>query len=159
MKHHITYKILLTFGILSNFLIFSCGQGEVDGTHTEIFNYQNNTTFLIEIQESKKGVVSTFNIQPTESLNYKIQVGTGGNCSINGIVNNNSECLLWYSDLIKIIFNSTRYLEFTRESISDFNLLNLDNYEVETINNERVYSYNFSELDYDNAEDCNGNCE
>ena len=159
MKHHIMYKILLTFGILSNFLIFSCGQGEVEDIYTEIFNYQNNTNFLIEIQESKNGVVSKFNIQPTESLNYKIQVGTGGNCSINGIVNSNSECLLWYSDYIKIILNSTRHLEFTRESISDFNLLNLDNYEVETINNERIYSYNFTESDYENAEDCDGDCE
>ena len=37
--------------------------------------------------------------------------------------------------------------------------LNIDNYDVETIDKVRIYSYNFTDLDYNNAEDCNGNCE
>ena len=158
MKHQIMYRTLLIFGILSNFFILSCSPREVDGVYADIFNYQNNTNFPIKIQETKNGVISEFNIQPTESLNYEIQPVLG-NCRINGIINRNSECLLWSSDYIKIIFNSTKYLEFTRESISDFNLLSLDNYDVETIDKVRIYTYNFSELNYESAEDCNGNCE
>lgn len=153
------YKTLLIFGILSNFLFISCNEGEVDRIYTEVFNYHNNSDFSIKIQESKDSVITEFNIPPSEILIYKIQVVTGGSCSINGVINSNSECLLWTSDSLKIIFNSTKYVEFTRDNTTDFNLLNLDNYNVETINNERIYTYNFTELDYNNAMDCNGNCE
>ena len=39
------------------------------------------------------------------------------------------------------------------------NILKQENYDYEKVNKEDIYSYNFTELDYNNAEDCNGSCE
>ena len=160
MKHRIMYKTLLIFGIFSNFLLLNCDEGEVERIYTETYNYNNNNTFhTLKLLEWKQGNQTVFTIQPNKTLNNKIILGTGGECSVNEITSESPECLLIYSDSIKVIFNNSRFLKFNRDTNSSMNILKQENYDYEKVNNEHVYTYNFTELDYNNAEDCNGNCE
>ena len=69
-----------------------------------------------------------------------------------------SDCLLLYSDSIKIIFDNSKFLEFNSDTNSNLNILKQENYNSENTNDEYNYEYSFSELDYNNAENCNGNC-
>lgn len=149
-------KIPLIFGILSNLLI-GCSDGE-SKIITETYNYINSTQYNIRIQEWKQNNTNEFIIAPQQSLFYKIILGVGSSCSINGNMSDKSDCLLLYSDSIKIIFDNSKFLEFNSDTNSNLNILKQENYNSENTNDEYNYEYSFSELDYNNAENCNGNC-
>lgn len=159
MKHQIMYKTALIFGIISNLFFVSCNQGEVEYITKEVYSYNNSTNTSIIIKEWKQNSLSIFTLGQNETLVNSVILGTGGECSINGNISNNSECLLIYSDSLKVIFNNSKVLEFNRDINSNLNILKQENYNYNKINNKRIYTYNFSELDYESAEDCNGNCE
>lgn len=159
MKHQRMYKTLLIFGILSNLFLISCDEGEVERIIRRAYNYNNSTLHTLKILEWKQGNQTVFTIRSNETLNYKITLGTGGVCKIDGAISESSECLLIHSDSVKVIFDNSKFLEFNKESISNLNILKQENYDYEKINNEHTYTYNFLELHYDNAEDCNGNCD
>ena len=156
MKQKKILKIPLIFGILSNLLI-GCSDGE-SKIITETYNYINSTQYNIRIQEWKQNNMNEFIIAPQQSLFYKIILGVGSSCSINGNMSDKSDCLLLYSDSIKIIFDNSKFLEFNSDTNSNLNILKQENYNSENTNDEYNYEYSFSELDYNNAENCNGNC-
>lgn len=156
MKQKKILKIPLIFGILSNLLI-GCSDGE-SKIITETYNYINSTQYNIRIQEWKQNNMNEFIIAPQQSLFYKIILGVGSSCSINGNMSDKSDCLLLYSDSIKIIFDNSKFLEFNSDTNSNLNILKQENCNSENTNDEYNYEYSFSELDYNNAENCNGNC-
>ena len=156
MKQKKILKIPLIFGILSNLLI-GCSDGE-SKIITETYNYINSTQYNIRIQEWKQNNMNEFIIAPQQSLFYKIILGVGSSCSINGNMSDKSDCLLLYYDSIKIIFDNSKFLEFNSDTNSNLNILKQENYNSENTNDEYNYEYSFSELDYNNAENCNGNC-
>lgn len=158
MKHQMRYKILLIFGIFSNFFV-SCDEGEVDKIFIENYSYINTTEHLIRIQEWKNGNLTEHSILTKDILLNSITLGMESKCSINGNVSDNSDCLLIYSDSIRVIFNNLRFLEYKRNTNSNLNILKTDNYITDKINNVTNYKYNFTELDFNNSEPCNGNCE
>ena len=153
------YKTLLIFGILSNLFLISCGEGEIEHITRRAYNYNNSTLHTLKIQEWKQGNQTVFTIRSNEALNYKITLGTGGVCKINGAISESSDCLLIHSDSIKVIFDNSKFIFFERDKNSSMNILKRENYDYEKVNNEQVYSYSFTESDYENAEPCNGNCD
>lgn len=153
------YKTLLIFGILSNLFLISCDEGEVERIIRRAYNYNNSTLHTLKILEWKQGNQTVFTIRSNETLNYKITLGTGGVCKIDGAISESSECLLIHSDSIKVIFDNSKFLFYERDNNSSMNILKQENYNYMKVNNEHIYSYNFTELDYESAEDCNGNCE
>lgn len=159
MKHQTMCKTVLIFGIFSNLLLCSCNEGEVEYLTREAYTYNNNTSYTVKLLKWKQGNQTVFTIQPNEALNYKIILGTGGECSVNDNISLGPDCLLIYSDSIKVIFNNSKFLEFDKNTNSNMNILKQENYDYEKVNKEHIYSYNFTELDYNNAEDCSGSCE
>lgn len=155
MKLKKILKIPLIFGILSNLLI-GCSDGE-SKIITETYNYINSTQYNIRIQEWKQNNMNEFIIAPQQSLFYKIILGVGSSCSINGNMSDNSDCLLLHSDRVKIIFDNSKFLEFNSDTNSNLNILKKENYNSENTNDEYNYEYIFSELDYNNAQNYNGN--
>lgn len=141
MKQKKILKIPLIFGILSNLLI-GCSDGE-SKIITETYNYINPTQYNIRIQEWKQNNTNEFIIAPQQSLFYKIILGVGSSCSINGNMSDKSDCLLLYSDSIKIIFDNSKFLEFNSDTNSNLNILKQENYNSENTNDEYNYEYSF----------------
>ncbi len=151
------YIILLIFGIFSNFLV-CCGEGEIDKIYTDNYSYINTTEHLIRIQAWNNGNLSGYSILPKASILFGTDTFNSG-CKINGVRSNNPDCLLIFSDSIRIIFNNSRYLKYKRNTNSKLNILISDNHTIEPIKNGANLKYNFTELDYNNSLACNGNCE
>lgn len=151
-------KIPLIFGILSS-LIMGCGDSGESKIITETFNYANSTQYIIRIQEWKQNTMNEFTIPPQQNLFFKIMLGVGSSCSINGNASGNSDCLLLYADSVKIIFDNTKFIQFDRNTNSNLNILKKENYSSENSNDKYNYEYSFSELHYNLAQDCNGSCD
>lgn len=159
MIHQIKYTKLLIFGICSNFLLLSCNKGETDNKTIEIYNYNNKIDGSIKIKTWKQNILKEYIIDSNKSLKNKIILSDAVQCSVNDVVSTNSDCILFHSDSIKVIFKNLKYLKFKRGSNSNRNILNQESYVYENINNEKIFNYNFTEEDYNNAIDCNGNCD
>ncbi|MGC6479425.1 MAG: hypothetical protein ACON42_03500 [Flavobacteriaceae bacterium] len=153
------YMTVLITGILSSLAGCACGNGEIDDTTEYTYQYKNHTSHPLSIFAWQQGNPSVYSIQPNETLNYTIALGFGADCSVNGNPSENPHCLLIHSDSIKIIFDSSRFLRFDTNTPSPLNILKFENYSYEKVAKMHIYRYNFSDIDYNSAEDCYENCE
>lgn len=142
MKH-------LIFGIISSIIFYSCTES-TDSNDIAIYTFSNESEYSISIGKWRNGSVEIFSLPVGNSIVQEINLGFGS-----------SYDLISDADSLHIIFNNNKILVLN-DKINDFrsvNILRLDNYEKAIDNNKYYYNYTFSNIDYENAEDCNGNCD
>ena len=151
MIRKIALAMVLIFGTLNS--LVSCTKAIVDKAYYNEFRYINSsgrdiiiTAFNIRVDTTLK---STHNIIIDDVLLQKIELFSGINTG-----------MIATSDSVSIVFGNKKLSNFNRSVETTFNILHANNYDFlkKELNND-IYTYTFTESDYENAEDCNGSCE
>lgn len=143
MEQKIIWMQLLLIGILSSFQ--SCDKGEVDKVYYEEYYLINNSDYNIVIESYNKtdnGFNSNnYTLNQDSTLYQKLELNFG---STTGMIS--------YADSVVIRFGGSKEISFTPDTQSTYNILDKSNYtENEKSENNREYSYTFTNDDYDNA--------
>jgi hypothetical protein len=159
MKH---MKTLLAISASIFLSVLGCTDNEVEMKRRD-YTIQNNTDFSVKI-EFYNVSDGTLNNQTSDILN------NNGSQLANKVEQDqpftNSEDVPIFahvSDSVRIIFNNEKFYINTFNTFSDTfsepinrNIFRHSNYE--NLGNER-YLFKITQEDYENAEDCNGNCD
>jgi hypothetical protein len=148
--------------ILSFFLIISCTH-ENEQFIDKSFVIKNETSHTVSI----KFYNLIDEVQNTETSTILDSENIQSEYSIEDILKSNNEQGLpasaFIADSVRIIFNENKILSYsyfvetmTFSEPVNRNIFKLNNYS--NSDNER-YEYKITEIDYENAEDCGGNCE
>lgn len=156
MKQKIIWRALFLFGTLSSFI--SC-ETEIDRKHYTNYMYTNKTNYKINIDVYNKFwdensgfryVKTSYLLLKNEVLFQEFEILFGDK---TGIILEADSVTVSYEGLKKAYFSPI-------ENISSFNITNANNYNFNEISEiHKEYSYVFTMLDYENAEDCEGSCE
>lgn len=143
MEQKIIWMQLLLIGILSSFQ--SCDKGEVDKVYYEEYYLINNSDYNIVIESYNKtddGYNSNNYTLIQDSILYqKLELNFG---STSGIIS--------YADSVVIRFGGSKEISFTPDIQSTYNILDKSNYtENKKSENNREYSYTFTNDDHDNS--------
>ena len=151
MIRKIALTIVLLSGILSS--LVSCGEEIVEKIYHNEYHYINNSEKEIIINAFYNRVDTIFKSKHSIALDgvmlQKIELSSGDTTGI-----------IVTSDSVSIVFGNKRLSNFNQSVESTFNILHLNNYNFfnKEVNND-IYTYTFTESDYENAEDCDGDCE
>lgn len=142
MGQKIIWMLLLAIGILNS---TSCSK-KVDNSYIEEYVYTNNSDYKITIESyTKLGEDfhrSTYSILKDSTLRQKIELTFGSKTGIVAL-----------SDSVVVIYDNARKKSFLPMTESSFNILNHENYSiVSNSDNYILYSYYFSESDFEEAE-------
>jgi len=149
--------------ILTIFLsVLGCTDNEVEMNRRD-YNIKNNTDNIIDITFYDRGsgnvVTQTSQVlNPDDELSEKVeQTSNFDDSNSNAIFN------AYLGDSVRIVFNQVKFLTYTfHPDSNEFsepinrNIFRHSNYE--NLGNER-YLFKITQQDYENAEDCNGNCD
>ena len=159
MKH---MKILLLV-VVSVFLsVFGCTDNEVEMSRRD-YTIKNNTDLTADITfydriSGKIILQSSKKLNPSDQLSEKVeQTSNFDDSDSNEIFN------AYLGDSVRIVFSQVKYLSYTFHPYNNEfsepinrNIFRHSNYE--DLGNER-YLFKITQQDYENAEDCNGNCD
>lgn len=147
---------LIIGGLISIVCFTACDKELVEALQINSYIYKNNTEHTITLKKVLDGNTYEYQLKPSEEINFKATLGTGGSCSINGATtttfNPDANCLLIHSDSLQVIFNSTKSYILTRTAIGEENVLKVENYQMKKVNNHTTYTYTFTEKDYNRAD-------
>ena len=143
----------------SSSLFQSYGTDIVEHVAIKNYKYDNQTEYSIVIHKWRNNNEFEYELLPGTQIRFKAELtGTSSSCYIDD-VRERGYCLLIIADSVEIIFdNSKSYLLKSLENFS-VNILNRENYEYDRQGIQEYYSYQFTDEDYNHAEDCNGKCE
>ena len=158
MQQKITWMQLLTIGVLSSCFISSCQHYCSDCFYNEsieIYNYINDTDYPIIIEQhvlvNDSLNIRTYRLDSEATMEFKLEYEQSLNCTIDNIEQSywGTNCLLMYSDSLKITFNDSTFYWLTRADTVDINILLRENYVItEQGDDQTDYKYTFTEKDY-----------
>ena len=149
---------LLVIGILSSLILSGCSDtGDYHSIRS--YHYKNETNYDISIEQWTRNHNKVFDLDPSDSIIFEIEFFEDGpgRCTVNGIQQSSSPCILFGSDSLKIMFDNERILilnpfDSIIDSIEEVDIRgNTDIYSVERNGDNRTYRYSFTQKDYDQA--------
>ena len=144
---------LLVIGILSNLILSGCSDtGDYHSIRS--YHYKNETNYDISIEQWTRNHNKVFDLDPSDSIIFEIEDfgSTYGYCTINGIQQSLSPCILYGSDSLKIMFDNERILILNHiDSIEGVNIMRSAVYSVEINGDNRTHRYSFTQKDYDQS--------
>ncbi|VAW14381.1 hypothetical protein MNBD_BACTEROID03-709 [hydrothermal vent metagenome] len=154
-------KTLLVI-IVSVFLsVLGCTDNEVEMNRRD-YIIENETEVNLSVKFYNK-VNGTINNQTSKDLNKGEQLSKKIELTIEFDISEDYPSLAYGSDSVRIVFNNEKFLTSKYNSINMVfsepigrNIFRHSNYE--NLGNER-YLFKITQQDYENAEDCNGNCD
>lgn len=141
MVQKIIWMLPLLFGILSSFQ--ACEKGNVDKVFYEEFNFTNKSIYELEIKSfsrvNEELYCNTYTIAVDSTLTQEVEIMFG---SVTGII----AC----SDSVVVVYEDEKEISYLPCYESSYNILNRNNFIVSnTENNHVVYSYTFTNKDFD----------
>ena len=144
MQQRIIWMLVLAFGILISF--YSCNKTTVvDKSFYEEFKYSNNSEHDL--------LIKTFNIVDNEYISntYSLPIQSDFSQEIN-LMFGSKIGIIALCDSVVVDFGEDKISYFLPETESSFNIVTHKNYNcIEKDENHRACSYNFTNEDYDNA--------
>jgi len=141
---------LLIIGILSNIIITSCGEDDIEKIEIHSYTYTNASAHSLSIIKWNNGDIDTFDLIQSQKIEF-IYKFNGTGCSIDGTNMPDKlpqDCLLITSDSLKIIFDDGKSILLRPNEPRDINILIETNFEKISEGNKKLYNYRFSEKDY-----------
>ncbi len=148
--------------LLYSFLVIGCGP-ETD-MNIRDYTIENDTDYKLNIKFYQRYLDGTSKlIRTSKILNSKGEQLSESIKQTSEFDNSGNNLLRAYrGDSVIVIFNENRFISYTyleEETFSeplDRNIFRHYNYE--NLGNEK-YLFKITQQDYENAEDCNGNCD
>jgi hypothetical protein len=155
-------KIFVVVSVSIFLSVIGCTDNEIELTN-RTYSIENDTDFIVDVKFYNK-IDNGLNNQTSKILNSRGEILAKQIQKIP--VNNFSEELptsAFIADSVKVIINENKFFTFTYDFDDDTfsepinrNIFRHSNYE--NLGDER-YLFKITQQDYENAEDCNGNCD
>ncbi|MCP4458813.1 MAG: hypothetical protein GY816_12440 [Cytophagales bacterium] len=129
-------------------LLISCGIGKKE---IEVYHITNKSSYPLTIKSFLDGDLDNRINIPVEGIweSQELDVTNGGKRSGNGIFILD----LGEPDSVLVVFDESKILTYNSRATQPRHLLNFSgNYEITTSENKTIFTYIFTNMDYDNAE-------
>ena len=153
-------KTLLVIAVSVFLSVLGCTDNEVEMNRRD-YIIENETEVNLSVKFYNKAN-GTLNNQTSKDLSKGEQLSEKIELTIEFDISEDYPSLAYSSDSVRIVFNNEKFLTSKYNSINMVfsepigrNMFRHSNYE--NLGNER-YLFKVTQQDYENAEDCNGNC-